>query len=436
MPYRTLAVVVAVVAGCLTSTAQDLAGTSFTFTVPINFREPELQQTRHPEPVHRLAMTARKSATVVIRAHRASFDTTVVVAENTRMHVDLPTLISAARVNGPQSAAIEIRSSMPISVTYLDSRLQTTDAMAIWPDDVLGTTHRLISRPRLSLDLLSSATITATENGTTVSIVPSTTLSNGMPKGTTFSVDLDAGRSLFIEGKYEFATDGDLSGTLITANKRINVITSHACAYVPSKIEACNVLLEQAPPLERWGTRYIVPPIPGRAAFTWKVVSHTACTVRANGTARELAAGMHLDHTNDSVGRIVESTEPILIALYGQGFRGGDSTGDPFMTIIPPVTSWTTEHDIALPATKEWDVYCTVMGTKGALQATKVNGAPIDEASIKTIDDLAYAHVRITSDLVLVRSPLPVGALVSAVGETKTVNSYDAYGLSGAWRTR
>lgn len=381
-------------------------------------------------------MTSRTASTVRIRAERVNYDTTVHIPANTRMQVDLPDRTSVERIVGPQSASVTINASAPVSVTYMDSRFQTTDAMTIWPDDRLGTSYRLITRPQLSTDLLPSATITATQDGTTVTIIPTSTLSNRTEPNTPYSVELQLGQTVFIESLYQTQLKSDLSGTLVTSNKPVNVITSHACAYVPSKLEACNVLLEQAPPLERWGTRYIVPPIPGRAAFTWMVVANTTCTVRANGNARELEAGKHLDHPNDSVARIVESTEPILIAYFGQGFKSGDSTGDPFMTIIPPVTSWTTEHDIALPMIKDWDVHCTVIGTKGALQATKVNGAPIDEASIVAVDDLAYAHVRITSDLVLVRSPLPVGALVSAVGMTKTGNAYDAYGLSGAWRTR
>lgn len=414
--------------------AQHLAGTRFDLAIPVNFRPANWNGPKNNFP-HRqqLSLAATSPATVRVLARRTEFDTTVTVPANSVVNVLLPSGSEVERDSIVQQATVSISSDVPIVACYLDNKYQTTDAMLLWPNDRLGTSYRLVSVNKLSNDLLPSATITATELGTTVTIIPTVDLAIGARAGMPHTVKLDRGQCLYLEPFNAPAGTLDLSGTLITSNKPVNVITGHACAYVPAKVEACNMLIEQAPPTTTWGQRFIVPTIAGRAAHTWRMVAHEACSVVVDTTTYTLNAGQMVELTNQRRASLVEASAPILIGQFGHGFKSGDSTGDPILLIIPPRSAWSLDHIIPVPDTKDWSVHCTVLGTQGALRSTTVNGTAINEADIVSVGELAYAHVRVNTDRVLVRASMPVGTILSAVGVKS--NIYDAYGLTGGWRT-
>ena len=56
----------------------------------------------------------------------------------------------------------------------------------------------------------------------------------------------------------------DLTGSQISADKNIGVISGNFCAYVPLNIAACDYLIEQEIPSDYWGKNYFVPSIINR----------------------------------------------------------------------------------------------------------------------------------------------------------------------------
>ncbi len=65
----------------------------------------------------------------------------------------------------------------------------------------------------------------------------------------------------------------DVSGTIVSADKKIWVIGATECAFVPPNIGYCNHLQEQMIPLEYWGKKYVGPNSPVRATENhyWRV---------------------------------------------------------------------------------------------------------------------------------------------------------------------
>ena len=64
---------------------------------------------------------------------------------------------------------------------------------------------------------------------------------------------------------------GDISGTRIIANKPISVFSGHECANVPLVSQPCDILIEQLPPIDTWGTEIVTVPLRIRSGDVLKV---------------------------------------------------------------------------------------------------------------------------------------------------------------------
>jgi len=97
--------------------------------------------------------------------------------------------------------------------------------------------------------------IIATENTTTVNIIPAATTSTGKFKGAPFSTGLSKGQCYFVRTD-GLSADHDISGSIITANKPIIVLSGHEDAYIGdvagSSTEARDFMIEQLLPVEYW----------------------------------------------------------------------------------------------------------------------------------------------------------------------------------------
>ena len=105
---------------------------------------------------------------------------------------------------------------------------------------------------------------------------------------------------------------GDISGTRIIANKQISVFSGHECANVPLASEPCDILTEQLPPIDTWGTEVVTVPLRTRSGDVLKVFASQDSTT------------VNVAYTNISNGMVTSDS----FTLGRNGFRelGGDST--------------------------------------------------------------------------------------------------------------
>jgi len=101
-----------------------------------------------------------------------------------------------------------------------------------------------------------SAQIVAAEDDTEVTIIPRRNLQNGV--GITggrahqpISYRLDRGQHL------QFVQDEELTGSIVTSTKPTTVFGGHACGRVPAMAPACDVLMQQIPAFEQWGSEHV-----------------------------------------------------------------------------------------------------------------------------------------------------------------------------------
>ena len=122
----------------------------------------------------------------------------------------------------------------------------------------------------------------------------------------------------------------DLSGTKITANKPVSVLTGHRCAYVPYAYGNCGYLIEQIPPTTYLGKVHYVAPLATRRTYTLKLLSTydgTRIVVYCNNSVQYSSTFGEQRHTYITLDNqqycAVHSSNDIMVAQFS-GYDGED----------------------------------------------------------------------------------------------------------------
>ena len=222
-------------------------------------------------------------------------------------------------------------------------------------------------------DHFSQVTIVATEDGTNLSFVPSVgvpAMGGAGPYPADVETEAIALDAFDVVTLSPAATDDDITGTFVHADKPVVVFGSHSCALVPNKdFGACDHVEEQMIPLEAWGTSSVLARHAPRHncvsedLVLWRIISGAAdMRVVFDPPAPEPAGAEHhftqqgevlefLAPNDYYVEGVFESPEdpfhpgaPFLAyqLMTGSDFPdcylhdGYDREGDPLMLLAPP----------------------------------------------------------------------------------------------------
>src|SRR5690606_23536430 len=123
----------------------------------------------------------------------------------------------------------------------------------------------------------------------------------------------------------------DVHGSLVQADKPVQVIGGHQCTYIPSNVGYCDHLEESMFPLTALSTNYVVTaPLIPTGGNTPKVqfVRITATEANTNltydppqsGAAASIAqAGAFIEIPNNAADFLVTSDKPIIVTQYMEG---------------------------------------------------------------------------------------------------------------------
>ncbi len=397
-----------------------------------NFREqgPRDGQNRQEALKLQLFITSSFDATVRIEIEEIMYDNTISIRANTVVNVQIPARAQLRAVETGERLAVHVTSDTAISVYGLNSRFQTTDTFLGLPVSVLGTQYRAVGYTKLASDLLSAVSIVATEDGTEITITPTAATSTGHLAGRPFTANLRKGDVYTIGARWESIGACDLTGTLVTSNKKIAVFSGHNCAYVPPKVEACNHLVEQLPPVTAWGKHYYLGMLKERSRFTYRVISSQDGT-KVFEDAKLVAilkAGEFFENLNLSRHVQVTADKPILVAQFAQGFKNGDSVGDPMMILVSPTQQFLKEYRIATPISGDWHHYINVVAPTTSINEIRINGRRLDSLQFVVLGESRYsiAQVPVPFGTHVVKSETPFG--LYSYGFGYRADAYDAYG--------
>jgi hypothetical protein len=409
-------------------------GTEFWLCFMKNFREAGLtdQSGRQGGLRLQLFITSSYDAEVRIRVEGIQFDNTVTVKANTVVNVSIPAMAQASAQESPERLAVHITSDKPVSVYGLSSRFQTTDTYLGLPVNILGTEYRVMGYTKIqnSPEMLSELSIVATEDGTEVTIVPRAITSTGRPAGVPYVVRLRKGDVYSIVAKWEVAGGCDLTGSFIKSNKKISVFSGHACAYIPPKVEACNHLIEQIPPISAWGKHYYLGMLKERSRYTYRVVASADSTkvFEDSKLIAILKAGEFYENLNAMKNTQITASKPVLVAQFAQGFKNGDSVGDPMMIIVTPTQQFRSEYRFATPINGDWHHYVNVIAPRESIKNIRLNGRPLDSTLFRLFGESRYAigQVQVPFGTHVIKGNVPFGLYSYGFGFLKA--AFDAYG--------
>lgn len=336
---------------------------------------------------------------------------------------------ASVRVEG---AAFEVATTLPVAAyQYNPLHFQadsgeysfTNDASLLLPEHVLSGTYRAMSLPTIGIgefpgqaDFVPGfVAVAATEDGTLVELTSSAFTLAGefgqLAPGESTVVSLDRGDVVQVFSERPTASTsanvctelggtlagngvnasclledrGDLTGTLISADKDVAVWSGHVCTFVPFDQWACDHLEEGMFPVETWGRSLVItaptrPEGGGTAPTQLRVLAHEDGTeLSFTGDVHDavsLEAGGFVEFTaiEDFV---LESTRPVTVTqtLLGQNAISSNA-GDPAMGSGIPRTQWRDEYDFLVPETYTSNYINLVAptGTAVYLDGVELNG--------------------------------------------------------------
>ena len=213
-----------------------------------------------------------------------------------------------------------------------------------------------VPRPELYSELVdSSIMIVGTEDNTVMNLVVTQSANISMGNAIT---NLAAGRKYsFVVNRMQTVYIGsldDLSGTKITTNKPISVLSGHECADVPSDVSFCNYLIEQIPPTALWGKVYYTAPLVNKKLYTIKILAaYDSTTINiycssSNKDTHIINAGTFVNKTLSSQEYCaIHSNKEILIVQFSHGGKEDNGYGNPMMTLVPATNQYLSEFDVS-----------------------------------------------------------------------------------------
>ena len=260
--------------------------------------------------------------------------------------------VTALRTGG----VYRVESDIP-TIAYQHSPVGSTatnDASMLIPETAQGQAFIVASYASNLTGYDPYLNVIALEDNTTVTWTPP----GGSAGGAGVSAVAAGGTGTVVMNRFDRMqiianSGGDISGTIIDADKRIAVWGGSECENVPSGVTFCDHIEEQMLPLNYWGQYYVGAHAPQRGAedYYWRVYAGKDGTTISTDPAQPgfpitLNKGEYINLvTLDDV--IFSGDGPFLPVQYLEGENGGGGIGDPSMYQMVPVGQFLSAYAFA-----------------------------------------------------------------------------------------
>lgn len=261
-----------------------------------------------------------------------------------------------------EGRACIITSNAPI-VCYGVVRYQySSDGYLAIPVRSLGKTYIVSSWNDPTLDngeqyLTSYTSIVAAYDSTTVNFTLGGERSNYTPGANSLTFGDQARQKMNRGDVWLIGVNGDyndLSGSRVSSDKPVAVISGSFCAYVPITVSSCDFLIEQELPMESWGKKYHVTVIVDRkyASFVRVYASKPNTSIYRDGvewgkiaTVGGVVGQGYISRRailqGDAVVPVTFSADnPISITQYNTGQTEDGVPTDPFQMVLTPMEQY------------------------------------------------------------------------------------------------
>lgn len=304
-----------------------------------------------------ITVTARETSNfqVFIGHNETPFNGTYTVQANNKERVLIPwQMVEATGSEEIQDRGIRLVSEKPVNVYALNWDANSADVAVIYPASSLGNEYFAICyEPHISENKdgtyvngrNSEFLIVATEDATSVAIVPSKVTDKLVNAGDTIKIVLNKGEVYQVQSMNHdgLTGQGDLTGSYVLADKPVAFYSGSLGTTVPADpgVSAWDHLYEQIPPVPSWGRDYYAVPLKSREQDRYRIMAaQDGTVVHVDGQAPILLnrgefSEMVLYHNQPSR---IYAEKPILVVQYSQSksidnaYTGGN--GDPFMIVL------------------------------------------------------------------------------------------------------
>ncbi len=249
---------------------------------------------------------------------------------------------------------IEVTADQPVLVYCLSSSEYTSDAYSAIPTLHWGHEYMVVSMPNTTWSYdkfvrTGEFLLIGSEDNTLVTYIPNAKTERNYNVAEPVYIRLNKGETYLVRSTPDEDTGNDLTGTHITSDKPIGVLSGHVRTTAPAVIlglndDSRNHIIEMLLPTNLWGTEYISIPftIPSPDPDIMKVVAiepNTVITVTGQMTDRTIT----LDSTGAyaTLAPFVEplrwkSDKPFSLAQIMPTSQENNNQYDPSMVIVPP----------------------------------------------------------------------------------------------------
>jgi hypothetical protein len=141
-----------------------------------------------------------------------------------------------------------------------------------------------------------------------------------------------------------FKAVDDITGTSISSDKPLTVISGHECGNIPEYVRYCEHLTVQIPPTVEWGKQFLLTPYSKKPIQYYKIIameSQTMFNFKCGSTNAVIisllnAGNFHTHSTGTNNYCSTVSNKPILVIQLSPGHNLG-YIGDPVITFIPSI---------------------------------------------------------------------------------------------------
>ncbi len=390
------------------------AGTDFWLTFPGNYA-PDPANPVRPE----LSVVGNPGTSVTVQIAGLKFQKAVTIPAVGCVTILLPEDADLGDANDLiEKKGIHLIASQPVSVHGLSKVKYTSDGFLAIQTEALGLDYIIQSfsnsnSPQPELNGTQFALV-ATENDTTVTIIPSV-VTQGYDSGFPYVIKLQQGETYQLRNLN--GPPQDLSGTLISADKPVAAFGGHACANIQSTSRSfCDYLVEQLIPTKRWGTEYFTFPLKTRSkGDTIRVLAAADDTqVFINGFNVATLDRGRMFQIVLGFGVRITANGPIHVTQYA---NSSDfdlvKQSDPFMMQLPHRALFNTQYRFCAPESGFASHFINVIAPSATASAglVQMDGAPIPPGFFSAIglSGFSGASVPVTPGVHSVLSPQPVG---------------------------
>ncbi len=365
---------------------------------------------------------------------------------------------------------LRLHAERPFTASVVSSRDRVSDGFSVIASNKLGLRYRHISHYDAVQPLRPNEhthggfLVVATEDGTSVTMtlkgIGGGTTEEGRKIGDRFNISMRRGQVYMLRSGAELPPGTfDLSGTEISANRPIAVISFHERAIMPAANWFVGGLSEMMPPVSAWGTKYYSMEFragAGQGTY-YRVMAaedNTRFELRSHDLqSRELIvrkSGL-LDRAGDFKefveqdprrsdqgfinGTVVwEADKPILVMKYS--FGKNDSEGHPFMIALPAAAQMVRQSLFYVPEISignRLHVFVdanNVENPADVLPSLTLNGRPLTELlsifQVNRIEDFYYGSFEIQHGIFDIQGDIAFNAYI--YGDI----SRSGYGLNAA----